>query len=343
MQMRSRWAVPSPDVVVSTEQLRVNAGHHRRSRGGVVTAAALACVVLLAVGIVLVVTGSTANTAASPQRVVAGYFTALQDDDAAKALSFGDLPAGPRALLTADVLAAQRKAAPLGDIRIGAVTTRAKTATVEVTYALGYPGGTKPVTTTVGLHRDGRSWRMNATAVATTLTFSQAGDRALLLGAAVPSGEVLLFPGALPVTFDSDYLTLDPAHAAVDFGTGAAFTAKVDVSDAGGKAIAQAVRRAVTQCLSTRSGSSTCPLPDGAVPGTLRADLTGDVARTVHVTLLGDAAGIVEISGTTGFTGIYDRLDGENVPRTQSGAGTLPLTSWMYVTDPLTVVWGEHP
>jgi hypothetical protein len=295
--------------------------------------------VLLAVGVVLVVVGRLPDRSASPTRVVTDYFSALQDDDAAKALSYGDLPDAPRTLLTADVLSAQQSYAPMTDFRLGTATRKGAKATVAVTYKLAYPSKSIPVRTRVALHKDGHTWRLDAVAIPTTLHLARAADRARLLGGAVPTGEVLLFPGAVPISFDN-YLVLEPQHSAVDFGTGAELAVGVDLSAAGKRAVVTAVADALKHCLATSTAASTCPTPSDAVPGTLHADLTSDVTRAANVALLDDATGAVAVTGSAGFTGSFDRLDLENVPQAQTDSGSLPLTSWMYLSDPLTVVWG---
>jgi hypothetical protein len=247
-----------------------------------------------------------------------------------------------RALLTADVLRAQQSTAPIRSVRTRTIAEDDSTAKVAVSYTLRYPSSTTPVATEIALHKDGTTWRMDGTAIATAVHFAQAGDRALILGGAVPSGESLFFPGALPVSFDTNYLALDPTKSAVDFGTGATFSAGVELTAAGERSVANAVDVALSACLATPDAATTCPLPQGTVPGTLRADLTSDVARAAHVVLLDDASGTVGVTGTAGFTGSYDELDAENIPQQKSGSGNLPLTSWIYLSNPLTVVWGAR-
>ncbi|HEY3736377.1 MAG TPA: S8 family serine peptidase [Jatrophihabitans sp.] len=310
------------------------------SRRTVLAAAALLSVVFVAVGIVLAVSGR--GRSSSPTHVVTDYFTALQQGDAAAALGYGDLPDAPRTLLTDAVLGAQQMLAPIVDVRVGESTHNSDRASVPVSYSLRYADETRQVRTIVALHRAGSTWRMDEAAIPTTLHLTQAGERAHILSGRVPTGQVLLFPGALPISFDSDLLTLDHDHGSIDFSTGASYDVGVALTKAGQDGVTAAVAAAMKQCVTTPRADSTCPLPSSlVVPGTLHGHLTSDVARAAHLAITGDAAGVVAVTGSADVDATYDRLSRENLPVAQAGKVTLPLTAWMYLTEPISVVWGR--
>src|SRR5436309_16271 len=83
--------------------------------------------------------------------------------------------------------------------------------------ASGLPvGGDQPPTARVAVVQHGNAWRLLAAAVPVQLYMNNASSRATLAGAAVPDGEVALFPGAVPIRFDTAELQV--AHGAITFG-----------------------------------------------------------------------------------------------------------------------------
>ncbi len=169
-------------------------------------------------------------SSAQPGTVAVAYFAALARDDAAQALSYGPLPAGDHAYLTAEVLKAQLAVGAITDIHVLSVTTADRdaggsaTASVNLSYTIRGPASAPHIATdTVPMIRSGRHWWLAATAVSTKVGLAQAAKRATFAGTAFPSTAVLLFPGALPISFDTPNLELANPNASVHFGLGRQF------------------------------------------------------------------------------------------------------------------------
>jgi hypothetical protein len=310
----------------------------RRRHRGLYWAAVLLSIVALVAGAVLAWVGYAATS--GPDGTVRGYFQALQRSDAAAALAFGDLPAGPRQLLTGTVLREQQRIAPIRDVAIVSTADTGRAATVTVRYQLGYRDSAQPRTETIALVHRG-SWRLARTAIATTVHVQQARARATVVGAAVPSGTVLLFPGAVPVAFDTPYLQLDPTRSSVGFGTGTDNDVTVPVSAAGRSAVGQALAAALKGCFAAAApAASTCPLPsDRYVPASLAGTLVGDVPAAMRVGLAANSAGVIQIGGQIGFTGRYRVLDFNNIAVPKTGSVDLPLTATAYAVKPIVIRW----
>ena len=301
--------------------------------GGLVLALAL-----VAGGGVLGYRGYAAQT--GPGGVVRSYFAALADGDAAQALAYGDVPPGPRALLSATALAEQQRLAPLTQFAIRTTTVHGARAQVRVHYELGFPAGAQPVDTTVALYRRGGEWRLTRAAVATQLLLPEAADRAAVLGTRISDGTVLLFPGAAPVRLDTPYLQLAPAQAGVDFESGATTEIDVTPSAAGRRQADRLVLAALQACI-TGHGPQTCPLPDGRyVPGSLRASLSAP-PPALTVTVANSAAGILDVAGSATITGTFAQLTFQNRVRSGTGRVTVPVHAHAYAVPPLTFRWAH--
>lgn len=309
-----------------------------RYRRGLFWAAALVAVALAVTGGVLAWTGW--RNSAGVEGAIHGYFSALQDGDASRALAFGTVPDGPRTLLTGEVLTAQQRIAPIRNVTVLSVTRDGSRAIASVRYTLDYPGAPQVTVDTVGLHRSGSDWRLDEVAVPGTLTLAGAGQRAEIVGAAVPKGQVLMFPGAVPITFDTPYLALDPQSSRVGFTARPGAEVGVAVSVAGRTALVKLVTGELKDCLAKPAAASTCPLPTPmTVPGSLKGSLTGDVDKALRATVTDDPRGMIAVSGTVAFTGSYRTLDFSNQPVARSGKDTLPLTARAYAVKPLVVAW----
>ena len=70
---------------------------------------------------------------------------------------------------------------------------------------------------TIELTRAGRTWRLAEVAVPVTDPHHNGSSRATFVGADIPDGVHLLFPGALPVEFDTENLALDEETRVVRF------------------------------------------------------------------------------------------------------------------------------
>lgn len=272
-----------------------------------------------------------------PATVVRAYFAALQRGDAAAALGYGDLPAGAPGLLTDRVLAAQRAVAPIAGLTVIGVFVHGDNADVDVSYALGR----RPVLDRVPVVRRGHGWRLAHGAVAVALHTSNGAAHARLAGAPVPTGTFALFPGAIPVVFDTPNLELDSvAGAAVRFNGLPDILVRGAVSAAGRRALGPALRAALASCLAGRSSAQAiCPVPDPftAVPGTLRGTLTQlDVDQLDLV--VASPGGRIDIGGAATVSGTFSALD-DNDLAVSTPATTVNLRAHSSATQPGAIVW----
>jgi len=302
--------------------------------------AVLAGVLLVGGGVTLAVRGY--RQTGGPAGAVRGYFAALARGDSAGALAFGDVPDGPHTLLTADVLRSQQRIAPLRDFHVVATRQQGDAATVSVRYVLDYPGSPQTVNSSVPVHRTDGGWRLDGVAVPISLELDRALQRATIVGAGIPDGDTLAFPGAVPITFDTPYLQLDAAEDTVSFGRPPDLDVYVEVSPAGRKAVVQAVQRALDACLAGR-GDPTCPLPDERyVPGSIRGRLAGRLADNLTITLDAGPAGLLDIKGEQPVEATsYRKLSFVNRPSAGHGTVVLDLSARAYAVAPLRLVWSQ--
>lgn len=283
-----------------------------------------------------------------PAGAVKGYFAALQRGDAPAALGFGLLPPGPRTLLTTNVLRAQQQEAPITDVRVGTVNSAGGRATVSVSYSLGFSSGIRVVDDRVIVVHQGRNWRLAQAAVATRLVLQQAASRATILDAAVPTGTVLMFPGAVPIIFNTSLLQLAVSTSSVLLDGGGQTKLVVQVSSSGQSAVLAAVTSALQACLAPPAGARpalTCPLPsDRYVPGSLRGQFPQSDIAKLTLGVSDQSSGVIEIdaASVTVTDASYTILDANNQPKTGAGTVSLPITATIYPTypsSPLVVHW----
>jgi hypothetical protein len=310
----------------------------RRHRGVFWAAVMLS---LLALGGGTAVAYQAYRSTAGADGAVRGYLAALADSDAPAALAFGDLPAGPHTLLTDAVLREQQRIAPIRRVQIVSVERSGDRAEVAVRYRLEFASGMQIVNDTVAVHKRGHAWRLDRTAVATDLHLAQAVDRATVVGAAVPDGTVLAFPGAVPIRFDTPYLQLAAQTASVSFARPNAAQGRVEVSDAGRRALGAALEKALRGCLAAgKAADPVCPLPSSRfVPGSLAGRITGSVAESMNLAVDDTAAGTIDISGSVPFTGSYRELTFDNIAVHKQGLLQLPLASAAYPVSPIVIRW----
>ncbi len=128
-------------------------------------------------------------------------------------------PSGPHTLLTATVLAEQQRIAPLRNFKIVTIRRGGSSASADVSYTLAFRVRPVLVTGTVQLHQGNSGWRLDRVAIPSQLESTTARERQSIVGAAIPAGPTLMFPGALPIRLDSPYLQLDPGRDYVAFDT----------------------------------------------------------------------------------------------------------------------------
>jgi hypothetical protein len=304
----------------------------RRTRRGRFWAVAVLAAVALAGGSVVAITGYASQD--GPDAVVRSYFAALDRGDAEGALGYGDVPAGDRAYLTADVLRDQLAIAPITSLR----TAPAARGQVMISYFIA---GKRITDAVPMIKRDGR-WRLASSAIRVSVSLSAAGQRATFAGTAVPTDQPLLFPGALPVRFDNPNLSVPPSAAVPRFnGSPGSGNLTVDVSPAGKRAVSAAIIAALTTCVTSTDRSPLCPTPAGtgirAVPASLRATITG--TPVVETTVAPQADGQLLISGSAKLTGSYESLDYENQAKTVTGPVDINFKAHCYANDPAKFVW----
>lgn len=294
-------------------------------------------VLMLAAGVTIGALGYAAT--AGPAGAVRGYFAALARSDAPTALAYGDVPAGPRALLTADVLREQQRIAPLRALTIVATRRDGDTALVDVRYLLAFPGSPVTVSDRVAVHKAGAEWRLDRVAVAVQLRAGAARQRQSVLGTELPATSTLLFPGAFPVSLDTPYLQLDPYEDYAGFGTHRLADVQLEVSADGRSAVTRAVLAAVRRCV-TGPPDPACPLPDERyVPGSIHGVLRGG-PRSAEVQLDPDnPLGMLHFVGRITVDGTYRRLTFHNVAVTGHGSVDLELHAEAYAVAPVRLRW----
>ncbi|PZS20016.1 MAG: hypothetical protein DLM57_02550 [Pseudonocardiales bacterium] len=281
---------------------------------------------------------------AGPDGAVKGYFAALARGNAPAALGFGDPPAGAHQLLTSTVLGAQLEIAPIRHVDIVATKQTGDTATVSVRYELGFVDGSRQVSDDVKVVRRDGTWRLTRTAATTRLRLLGARDRATILGAVVSDEPLLVFPGAVPITFDTPYLRLDAESSSVKLSTPAESHLTAQVTAAGRSVVGAAVLAALRGCLAGGAHADPrCPLPAArAVPGSLRGSVTAaEVRRSATFGVAASSTGVITVWGHITLSASYAALDFSNQPVAKHGVVTLALTASTYAKDPVTIGWTQ--
>ncbi|KAA2256731.1 hypothetical protein F0L68_26115 [Solihabitans fulvus] len=279
-----------------------------------------------------------------PTTVVQDYFAALGRGDAPAALGYGDVPPGQTKLLTSAALAAQRSLATPDGVQVHDTKPDGDTAKVDVDYTLHFASGDTAVHDTVPVVRDGHGWRLRSSAVPVNLAAGNGSKRGTMVGAVVPVGDYGVFPGALPVSFDTPNVQLRSPARAVTFKESKSVLVAAEVSKDGRAAIAPALDRAFAACLGgTSTVQAACPVPASdtttAVPGSLRGKTTRPIADSVQLTV-DSPDGRVKISGSVPVDAKYSDLDFNNIA-TSKDAKSISLHAHCYATNPAEIVWDE--
>ena len=278
----------------------------------------------------------------SAEQVVMEYLTALADGDAAAALAYGDIPEGDRDLLTEEVLAVQLAIAPIRNFSVDVPAVSGDVASAEINYELGFEAGPVTIDDTLQLVRDGRTWRIAEVAVPVTMRVTNGASRATLAGAQVPAGTQLVFPGALPISFDTENLGLAEESRVVRFAEEGDLEESAELSAAGEAAVSEALDAAFQACLDgTAAAPTLCPLPEDAraVPGSLAGTVTEPASEVVLIETAPGNDGLVRIFGEVTVTGDYQQLDFNNQRVVKTGAHVIELRAACYVTSPEMIIW----
>lgn len=271
-----------------------------------------------------------------PDGTVRGYFAALERGDASAALGFGDVPAGPTGFLTDEVLAEQESIAPMHDAQIVGVAESGDTAKVDFSYRLQFATGDRRIDGALNVVRRDSGWRLVSAVVSTRIHIQQAVDRLNFAGTTAPDGRVLMFPGALPIRFDTHLLRVDPTTDAVGFGT-RNLDVRIEPTSGARRTMAARLRRSLHGCAT--GSTAACPLPS---PSTVPGSLLGRIAAvrcSYHVT--SEASGAISISGSAFFVGRYRTLTYDNVLQTHRGRLALPIQAIAYPVAPLAIQFSD--
>lgn len=312
---------------------------------------------LVVLGLVVAAVGATVavlsyRAAGTPEAVVRAYFAALADGRAGDALAAGTVPAGGRALVSDDVLAATLATAPIDEVVVSRADVHGAAATVPVRYRVG---GAQPVEVTdvVPVNRDAAGdWRLTRSAVAVQLTVAQATNWAAVPAArpfAVPDGTQLVFPGVVPVVYRAASLEVTPDTRTVRFAdASSAHEIRAEISPAGATRVADAVRSALTACAAGGVRVDPfCPQPapgtaDGValrpVPQSFVGSLTGS-APTLTYDVAPGGGGTVAVTGSVTVSGRWQVLDYDNRAQDRSGTATMTFGATVAVATPGTVTW----
>lgn len=277
---------------------------------------------------------------AMPDTVVRQYFAALEDGDAAAALGYGAVPTGSHDLLTPAVLAAQNATGSIEGLAVRDVQSSGNTAVVDITYTVGLAGGPHTVRDSVPVVRRGHGWRLAQSAIPVNLNPDGGSALATLAGADVPTGDFLMFPGAVPVTYATPNLQLQSSSSVLRFVDGGTLDVEASVTDQGRRTILPALRTALVACLAGKSPAQPlCPVPDARsdVPGSLRGTVTDVNPNTIGMTVnTGD--GKIDITGTVYVSATYQQLDQNNMATDQRTTATT-IKAYCYATTPTTIGW----
>jgi hypothetical protein len=274
----------------------------------------------------------------SAQTVVRRYFTALAAGDAAAALGYAAVPPSG-SYLTAEVLRQQLQLAPLTDLVVQGSQLSGDRGTVSVRYRLRFAGGDQQLTDSVPVIRHGSSWRLDRVAVATEVAVTSSGeDRLTLAGGRLPSGPVLLFPGALPLGTDNPAVHVNGGPS-IQLGPGARQTSQVSVSltQAAQDELRRSLSTALAGCLAGNLAPD-CPAPRDSrpVPGSLRGTAL-PVSEPLRIGLGLD--GVIQLDGTVTVHGSWQVWDFNNQPVRRTGNTDLEVRASASIADLHTVYW----
>lgn len=245
----------------------------------VIVLAVLAVVALIAGIVWFAITTMNNQRDEAIRETARTYLTAVADADADAALAtLAERPANT-SLLTAEVLAASREAAPLTDVTVADPTSDGNTASIGVHYRIG----DRPVDTTLALSGDGRtSWKI----ADGTGELTVPERRALTINRATPADATNpVFPGTYTAQPTNQYVALAGTTVALvpaPDAPAAPLEVAPGLTDAGREAVLASVRTRFDECLAaTDSRPANCPFgvsTEGVevAPGSVRFSLAND-------------------------------------------------------------------
>ena len=337
----SAWGHPPAEVARAASYPSAPASGAQRRRITGWRAAVVACALVLVAGATTAVV--TYLHIPSPAKVVDSYFTALRSADASRALRYGRPPSGDLRYLTSPVLRVQQTMAPMGALTVFGTQLHGDAATVSVRYPVGSGNSAKTMSDSITLHRRSRHWLIDSTSATVRIDVGNGRNRATLAGFTLPTDAVALFPGAAPITYDSDLLEQDPASDPITLSSTGVLRVVPQLTAAGRQALADGMKSAMSTCLEQAAKAPpTCPMTPAAhrsVPGSLRGEVVGLNLAGDPSFLSGDADGMLQIEGTFTVDGNWATLDFDNLPVTRRGKATVPVSARVYVVKPDAVVW----
>jgi len=307
----------------------------RRLRGWMVFAI-VAAVAIAAGGITgKILSGASGGT--GPSDTVLRFFQAVRDNDAKGALAELATPPTDTTFITHGVLTAAHTAGAITDISVPATSSTV----VPVSYKLG--GET--ITDRVSVQPVGNGYKVSTSLNSGGITLKGKTRPQLPLsiaGVTVTTDTVVLLPGSYPLTTTTDHLRYG-SGALVVKRLGDAPSAndlKLELSDAGQSAAADAVTSSLEACAQQKSFAPTgCPFKLTATtadPSTVTWTLLSKPAQDVKVTI-----SATDVSRSTVEVPLQMRisyLDGATtVPQdlaTIQAVGTIDLLS-----NPATLTW----
>lgn len=344
-----RWPVPPatvpglPSEAPSPPALPSRPG----GRGRLLLAALLCAVLALLFG---AVAAGQYRAARAPQAVVQRYFAALAAGDAPTALALASDPQQGD-YLTSAVLRQQLAVAAISDVVVRSTVVDGNTATSQVGYRLafhsshasteagsGVAAGNQ-VDDAVELVKVGSSWRLRRAAVNLVLSAVAASqNRLTFAGRPLPAGQLLVFPGALPLATDNPAVqpTGQPLIRLVDDGKHA--DVSVAITAAAERSLTQALTRALAGCLSGTSKDLNCPQPDVSrpIPGSLRGNQASAEPPNFD---LSTSDGQIELTDRVTVNGSWQVWDFNNQSIKRSGQAKLSVRAAASITDLGSIYW----
>jgi hypothetical protein len=152
---------------------------------------------------------------------------------------------------------------------------------------------------------------------------------------------MLIFPGIVPVTFDTAVLQTSTT-AAVGLSSDLTVTVTPRLTEIGRRSLSASLDQAVRACLSRPDATCAFAVDHRrTVPGTVHGQLrSAPSAGSPTCTLSpADPVGRVTCTGSFSLTAHWTALDFENQPAEQRGHAVIQFTALVYLSHPDEVIW----